>query len=122
VDIILSIGLPEPLTQPQKNFLALLAENNRLGWLSVILELYEQFWMEARQSVVARVFSAEKFDSDILQTIKQRLEQNVKLNIHLETHIDPTILAGARIEIGDRVIDGSLQTALHSLRKALTHY
>ena len=121
VDVILEAFKQQPFTQQQKNLLFLLAENGRLILLPDILDLYDQLWMLAKQTVVAQVISAEKIAQDSLDLIKSRLEERMKKNIQIQAEVDQSLIAGARIKIGDWVIDGTLSAALESLRRALTH-
>ncbi len=54
-----------------------------------------------------------------LNKIKTRLEQRFNRTIQLTTHVDPTLIGGGIVKIGDQVIDGSLKSKLNDLSKYL---
>src|SRR5690606_891549 len=88
-----------------RDFLALLADNRRLGMLPEIAGLYEDLRDEAEQVVKAMVTSATAMPASELDTI--------------ETAVDEGLIGGAVIAAGDVVIDGSLRGKLARLQSAL---
>lgn len=102
------------------NFLRLLAENRRLTALPDIAGRYEQLRAQAENTLDVVLTSASAVDdgqqSRIAASLKQRLGREIRISIKL----DPSLIGGARLQIGDRVIDGSVRTGLDKLATALS--
>ncbi|MDQ1302467.1 MAG: F-type H+-transporting ATPase subunit delta [Pseudomonadota bacterium] len=102
------------------NFLRLLAENRRLAALPDIAGRYEQLRAQAENTLDVVLTSASAVDegqqSRIAASLKQRLGREIRISIKL----DSALIGGARLQIGDRVIDGSVRTGLDKLATALS--
>ncbi|MEO5566235.1 MAG: F0F1 ATP synthase subunit delta [Luteimonas sp.] len=112
--------LASPQSGPSaKRYLALLADNRRLGLLPEIAGLYEQMRNEAERVVKATVTSATALPASELATIKAALAKRFGREIEIDTAIDEGLIGGAVIDAGDVVIDGSLKGKLARLQAAL---
>lgn len=102
------------------NFLRLLGENHRLAALPDIAGRFEVLRAEAENTLDVVLTSASTVDegqqSRIAASLKQRLGREIRLSVTL----DPALIGGARLQIGDRVIDGSVRTGLDKLATALS--
>lgn len=109
----------ETMTKDARNFLSLLAENNRLMLLTHITGLFEALRAEAEKSMTAEVISARTLtpeqESKISAALKQRLGRDITLN----ASVDESLLGGAIIRAGDLVIDGSALGKLNRLASAI---
>jgi F-type H+-transporting ATPase subunit delta len=107
-------------TADAKNFLSLLAENDRLLLLDDISVLFEELKAEAEKSMVADVVSARELTAaqadKIIAALKNRLGRDITLNIS----VDESLLGGAIIRAGDLVIDGSALSKLNRLANAIS--
>ena len=102
-------------------FLAVLAENRRLGLLPEIAGLYEELRADAERVVKARVTSATALPASELDTITAALKQRFGREVEVETAVDESLIGGAVIDAGDVVIDGSLRGKLARLQAALAN-
>jgi F-type H+-transporting ATPase subunit delta len=107
------------MTADAKNFLLLLAENNRLLLLADITVLFEELREEAEKSMTAEVISARELSSEQADKIAAALKQRLGRDITLSTSIDESLLGGAIIRAGDLVIDGSALGKLNRLANAI---
>lgn len=107
------------LDESGDNFVRLLAANGRLPLLPEIREQFEALRADAEGRIDAQVISAGRLDDKqqkrIADALKKRFEREVLL--HCET--DESLLGGAIIRAGDRVIDGSLRGRLQRLGSRL---
>ncbi|EAW14092.1 F1F0 ATP synthase subunit 5 [Aspergillus clavatus NRRL 1] len=106
-----------------KNFLQTLAENNRLGLLEDICEKFETLMSAHRGEVEVTITSAQELDNKTLNRLekavgKYELGQGQKPKV--VTKVNPDILGGLVVEIGDRTIDLSVSSKIAKLNKALT--
>lgn len=102
-------------------FLAMLADNRRLGLLPEIAGLYEQLRADAERVVKAKVTSAAELPGAELEAIKASLKRRFGREVELETAVDASLIGGAVIDAGDVVIDGSLKGKLERLQAALAN-
>lgn len=101
-------------------FMALLIANERLSLLPDIAALYHARQLAAEGAVDAEIVSAQPLTPEQRSRIQARLEQRFRRKVFLQDRVDPEIGAGAVIQVGDRVFDGSLRTRLASLATYLT--
>jgi F-type H+-transporting ATPase subunit delta len=104
----------------QKNFLMILAQNKRLLVLPDILEAYKAHYAAYQKVSSVRLVTAIEVGQDYKQKLKQALAKRIEREVALECEVNPSILGGAIIHIGDRVIDGSVKGQLTRLLENLT--
>ncbi|MCW8956091.1 MAG: F0F1 ATP synthase subunit delta [Gammaproteobacteria bacterium] len=109
------------LTDANRNFVKLLAENGRLKLMPEITALYEEFRAEAESKVEAVVTSAFPLSDAQQQAMTAALKKKLGCEVTLVTEIDETLIGGVVIRAGDLVIDGSAQAKLAALAHTLTH-
>lgn len=101
------------------SFLKVLAENRRLGSLPDILSRFLVLKAEAERTLQVTLSAAASVSDTqqqiIIDALKKRFERQISLTIHL----DATLIGGARLQVGDRIIDGSVRTGLDKLSTAL---
>jgi F-type H+-transporting ATPase subunit delta len=102
------------------NFLRLLAENRRLAALPDIAGRYEQLRAQAENTLDVVLTSASAVDEGQKSRIAASLRQRLGREIRISVKLDPALIGGARLQIGDRVIDGSVRTGLDKLATALS--
>lgn len=104
-----------------RNFIRLLADNDRLAYLPEISMKFEQLRAEAEKIVDVEVTSAVALDEPQQQKIAAAMRERLGSNVRLHCEIDESLLGGAVVRAGDLVIDGSLRGRLDRLAGALTH-
>ncbi len=108
------------INDPQiKNFLTLLAQYHRLDLLSDIYVLFLALHHHDEKVLDAKFITPIPLSQANLDKVKARLEQRFNRTIHLTTHIDPSLIGGGIVKVGDQVIDGSLKSKLNDLTKHL---
>jgi len=109
------------ITEANRNFVKLLAENGRLKLLPEITELYEQLRAKAESKIEAVVTSAYQLSDAQQKAMIEALKKKLGCDVTLVTEIDETLIGGAVIRAGDLVIDGSVHAKLADLAQTLTH-
>ncbi len=101
------------------NFLKLLVENRRLGALLDIAAHFEVLRAEAENILEATLTAStpvsEQQQAGIVASLKKRFGRQIRLTVKQ----DPSLIGGAYLQVGDRVIDGSVRTGLDKLATAL---
>jgi len=102
------------------NLAKLLAAKGRFPLVEQIREEFQRLWDEARGIAHAQVITAIPLSQEEKEEIADRLGRATGRRLVLETAVDPAILGGLVVRIGDRLIDGSTRTRLLALRRTLT--
>ena len=108
------------LDEHSKNFVSLLAQNRRLGFLPEIAALFEQMKAEVENAVDVDVVSASKLTPDQESRYAAALQKKLGRQVRLHTRVDGSLLGGAVLKTGDLVIDGSIKGRLDRLAVELT--
>ena len=110
----------ERLDAGLKNFVRVLAENDRLLLLPEIAAHFEFLRSQAENTINVEVVSAVPLDAAQTEKLKQALDKRLKARVNMRNTVDAGLLGGAVIRAGDLVIDGSLKGRLERLRTELT--
>jgi len=102
-----------------KNFITLMADNNRLALLPDVVNVYKHISEQDAKSLSADVYTSEQLNQEQLDKITASLSKRTGKTVKLNQHIDTSLLSGARIVAGDLVIDGSLKAKLEKLKTEL---
>src|SRR5688572_2563510 len=108
------------LDEHGRNFVSLLAQNRRLGFLPEIAALYEQMKAEVENAVDVEVTAATPLSADQESRYAAALQKKLGRSIRLRTRVDGSLLGGAVLKAGDLVIDGSIKGRLERLATELT--
>ncbi|KPI45086.1 ATP synthase subunit 5, mitochondrial [Cyphellophora attinorum] len=105
-----------------KNFLSTLAQNNRLGLLQSACEKFGELISAGKGELELKVVSAQELDNRTLKRIEQAIsksEYSQGQKIKVTPKVDPSILGGLIVEIGERTIDTSVAAKVSRLNKLL---
>jgi len=103
-----------------RNFVSLLAQNRRLGFLPEIAALFEQMKAEVENAIDVDVTAATALTPDQESRYAAALQKKLGRAVRLHTRIDGSLLGGAVLKAGDLVIDGSIKGRLERLATELT--
>lgn len=103
------------LVKEQANFIHLLAEHKRFVVLPEIAEQFRQYVEKYKKQATVNLVSAVELDEQQKARLKQALEKRLKLQVTLACAVDPDLLGGAIIRVGDSVIDGSVRGKLNRM-------
>lgn len=107
------------LTLEQQNFVTVLADNERLALLPEIETLFaahKDAFEGAREAVVSSAFP---IDDATLARLVTDLEARFQVKVKAQVVLDPDLIGGVRIALGDEVIDASVRGKLAALASAL---
>jgi F-type H+-transporting ATPase subunit delta len=102
-----------------RNFIATLAENERLSFLPEIASQFEQLRAEREGYAEAEVASAFPMSDGELQKVVATLERHFKRKIKPSVQLDQTLIGGVVIRVGDEVIDASVRGRLARMSTVL---
>jgi len=111
--------IPAGSDENVRNFLYMLLENGDIGLLGAVLENLEQLSRGGPQVRVAHVTTAAALADEEKEQFRQKLRAQYGAKLELAFRVDPSIIGGAIVQVGDRVIDGSVATRLEAMSNAL---
>jgi F-type H+-transporting ATPase subunit delta len=101
------------------NLLGLVLRRRRVESLTHIAREYRRLYNRHAGIVEAAATSAAELDQADIAALRGRLEKMTGARIELETSVDPSILGGILVRIGDTLYDGSVRGRLERLRARL---
>lgn len=109
-----------PDVMPQmRNLIGLLMRRRRLDRLPALATEFRRLYNRRAGIVEATATSAVELNEDDLRALRERLGQLITGTIDLHTQVDPSLLGGVQVRLGDQLIDGSVRGRLERLRSQL---
>jgi F-type H+-transporting ATPase subunit delta len=99
------------------NFLEALIERHRMPVIFRIRDRFDHMWENARKLLQVDVTSAVALDEQIVKSIGDRVEEQTGRTVQLSSHVDPSILGGIVVRVGNSILDASIVNRLEQLRK-----
>jgi F-type H+-transporting ATPase subunit delta len=99
------------------NFLELLAERHRMPVLFRIRRSFDSLWAEENKLLPVSVTSAVELDDKLVENIGERIKEQTGRKIELSSNVDPDVLGGLVLQVGNMVLDASVRSRLERLRK-----
>jgi F-type H+-transporting ATPase subunit delta len=101
------------------DFVMLLIDRGRIEYFGDIGELYRTLVEKEQGYERAVVTTAVALPADLAQQLQQRLERAVGAKIILKEKVDPAVIGGVCVTMGDKILDGTVRTNLDLLHKTL---
>ena len=108
------------LPESAKNFLRTVIENGRLNVLPEIALQYRALRNALGGSSDAVVYSAFPIEAAALADLAATLEKRFDRKLNLKVELEPALIGGIRVVVGDEVLDTSVKARLEQMRAALT--
>jgi ATP synthase F1 delta subunit len=102
------------------NFLELLAERHRLPATFRIRRAFDELWREEHKMLPVEVTSAIELDDALVRSIGDRIQTQTGRRIELTSRVDPDIIGGIVLRVGNKVLDASVHGRLERLRRQIT--
>ncbi len=99
------------------NFLEALIERHRMPVIFRIASRFDELWDEERRLLPVQITSAVKLDEDTVRQIGDRIGKQTGRTVELSSTVDPEILGGIVLRVGNFILDASIRNRLEQLRK-----
>jgi F-type H+-transporting ATPase subunit delta len=99
------------------NFLEALIERHRMPAVFRIRDDYQALWEDERRLLSVEVTSAIELDKATVSSIGDRIGEQTKRTVELSSKVDPDILGGIVLRVGNVILDASIRSRLEQLRK-----
>lgn len=111
--------LPQTVQPETRNLTKMLITRNRVTLVPEIREIFDDEVRSERGIVVAHVTTAERLSEAEQALVREKLEGMTGKTIDLTLRIEPDIIGGIIVRVGDQVIDGSVRNKLEKMRTRL---
>jgi F-type H+-transporting ATPase subunit delta len=108
-----------PLNPEANNFIAMLAENGRVALLPEIAAQFTELKNASAGAADATVYSAFDISADQLSALVATLEKKFGRKLNPTVEVDPSLIGGVRVVVGDEVLDTSVRAKLQQMHLAL---
>jgi F-type H+-transporting ATPase subunit delta len=99
------------------NFLKLLIEKHRMPVLFRIRANYDAMWEEENKLLPVQITSAVELDEQIVSQLGDRIAEQTDRKVDISSNVDPDILGGIVVRVGNSVLDASVRNRLEQLRR-----
>jgi F-type H+-transporting ATPase subunit delta len=99
------------------NFLKLLIENHRMPVIFRVRREFDQLWQEENRLLPVQVTSAVELDPGTVSQIGDRIAEQTGRKVELSAIVDPDVLGGLVVRVGNSILDASIRNRLEQLRK-----
>jgi F-type H+-transporting ATPase subunit delta len=101
------------------NFLALLIENHRMPVIFRVRREYDVLWEQENKRLPVTVTSAVALDENTVRSIGDAIGQQTGQQIELTANVDPDVLGGLIVRVGNSILDASIRNRLENLRRSV---
>jgi len=101
------------------NFLLMIIDKRRESYIGLIAEEYKEIADETRNITKAELFSAKEVSDQEISDLAKRLSAATGKTVQLKPMVDPSLLGGVKIRIGDQIIDGTVAKKLEMLKEKM---
>jgi len=101
-------------------FLEMLAERHRMPALFRMRREFDTLWRRDQNLLPVSITSAVELDEETTKGIGSKIEEQTGRTVELESSVDPDVLGGLVIQVGNFVLDTSVRSRLDRLRREVT--
>jgi F-type H+-transporting ATPase subunit delta len=101
------------------NFLQALIERHRMPAIFRIRAAYEQLWDEENKLLPVQITSAVALGEKTIRSIGDRISKQTGQTVELSSSVDPDLIGGIVLRVGNVILDASIRNRLNQLRKTV---
>ncbi len=114
---ILDRSLKGRVSETVLRFLKVVCEHGRLDCLSEIYQEARRLHNESKRVVQVKITTAITIDAKVYRRVLEQLREKFGKELDVETYVDPKLIGGIVVRVGDKVFDGSVAQKMQSLRE-----
>jgi ATP synthase F1 delta subunit len=99
------------------NFLELLLENHRMPVVFRVRREFDRLWDEANDLLPVQITSAVALDESVSRRIGDEIGRQTGKQVELTSTVDPDVIGGIVLRVGNSILDASIRNRLETLRK-----
>jgi ATP synthase F1 delta subunit len=98
------------------SFLDLLIENHRMPVIFRVRREYDRLWEQENRLLPVVLTSAVELDEQTTKSLSERIGERTGRTVTLTTRVEPDILGGIVVQVGNSILDASIRNRLEQLR------
>jgi F-type H+-transporting ATPase subunit delta len=110
-------GLLQGADEQLVNFLKLLIENHRMPVIFRVRREYDRLWEQENKLLAVEITSAIELDSATTEHLGERIGERAGRKVKLTARVNPEILGGIVLRVGNSILDASIRNRLEQLRR-----
>jgi F-type H+-transporting ATPase subunit delta len=99
------------------NFLNLLIEKHRMPVIFRVRANYERMWEDENKLLPVEITSAVELEESVAKQLGDRIAEQTGRKVELSSRVEPDILGGIVVQVGNSVLDASIRNRLEQLRR-----
>jgi ATP synthase F1 delta subunit len=99
------------------NFLKLLIENHRMPVIFRARQRFDHLWEQENKVLPVEITSAIELDQATTENLGREIGERAGRRVTLSAHVDPNILGGIVLRVGNSILDASIRNRLEQLRR-----
>jgi F-type H+-transporting ATPase subunit delta len=99
------------------NFLELLVENHRTPVVFRVRREFDRLWEDVNRLLPVEITSAVELDRSVADRIGEEIGRQTGRRVQLTSTVDPDVIGGLVLRVGNSILDASIRTRLEALRK-----
>jgi F-type H+-transporting ATPase subunit delta len=103
------------------NFLSLLIENHRMPVIFRVRQEYDRLWEQENRVLPVEITSAIALDQQTTENLGRTIGEQAGRKVTLSARVDPDILGGIVLRVGNSILDASIRNRLEQLRRQVAH-
>jgi len=109
----------DKISEMTLNFLLMIIDKHRETYIGLIAAEYKEMADESRNITKAEFIAAQEVPEEEVKSLAEKLSASTGKVVQLEPKVDPLLIGGGKIRIGDQIIDGTVAKKLEMLKEKL---
>lgn len=101
------------------NILELLLENHRMPAIHRLHKEFDRLWDDENKLLPVDITSAVALDDDVVKRLGDQIGEQTGRKVQLTAHVDPDVLGGIVLRVGNQILDASIRNRLDQLRRSV---
>jgi F-type H+-transporting ATPase subunit delta len=116
---IINLAFGGKVGRPVLGLLNIVVEKRREALFDEIVAQFDTLVDQQEDRLQVEVTSARRLDESVAAALRSAIEQRTNKTVVLEERVDPEVIGGMKVSVGDRVIDGTVRRSLQDMRRSL---
>jgi F-type H+-transporting ATPase subunit delta len=99
------------------NFIHVLIENHRMPVIFRIRDEYQRLWEQENRMLPVEITSAVELDPKMAESLGRTIGERTGRRVELAARVDPKIIGGIVLRVGNSILDASIRNRLEQLRR-----
>jgi F-type H+-transporting ATPase subunit delta len=114
---IINLAFGNKVGRPVLGLLNVLVEKRREALFDEIVVQFDTLLDRRQGRIQVQVTTARKLDDDLAEALRRAIEERTSQTVVIHERVDPEVIGGVKVNVGDRVIDGTVRRSLQDMRR-----